>query len=92
MRSSGKLREAVLEYLATNPQAKDTVEGIHSYWLPMELRMTSRALLREVLDDLVKQGWLTASRPYGSENLYAIGRQQKRGLLWSPADGSRMVH
>jgi DNA-binding PadR family transcriptional regulator len=92
VRSSGKLREAVLDYLTTHPHAKDTVEGIHSYWLPMDLRMASPGLLREVLDDLVKQGWLTASRPYGSEKLYMISRQQKRGPSWSPADGSRMVH
>lgn len=92
MRSSGKLHEAVLDYLATHPHAKDTVEGIHSYWLPMDLRMTSRALLREVLDELVKQGWLVTSRPYGSEKLYASAHQQEPNAPWSSTGGSRMVH
>lgn len=89
---TGRLREAVLDYLATNPHAKDTVEGIRSYWLPMDLRMTSLALLREVLDDLVRQRWLAASRPHGSERLYASARQQKPNAPWSSGSGSRMVH
>lgn len=72
MRSFGKLREAVLDYLATHPHAKDTVEGIHSYWLPMDLQTTSRALLLEVLDELVAQGRLASSWPAASERLYGM--------------------
>lgn len=92
MRAFGKLREAVLDYVTTHPQAKDTIEGIHCYWLPVDLRMTSRALLREVLDEMVEQGLLVTSRPYGAEKLYAVACQQKRGPSWSPEGGSRMVH
>jgi hypothetical protein len=92
VQSFGKLHEAVLNYLATHPHAKDTVEGIHSYWLPMDLRRTSFAPLRDALDDLVKQGWLVASRPYGSEQLYAMARQPGRDAPWSPTRGSSTVH
>lgn len=72
VRSFGKLREAVLDYLATHPHAKDTVEGIHSFWLPMDLRTTSGALLLEVLDELVAQERLEASWPAASERLYGM--------------------
>ncbi len=75
MRPFGHLCEAVLDYLERHPGAKDTVEGIHSYWLPDELRRTRRVLLQAALDELVARGWLVASRTGTSGRLYGIKPQ-----------------
>ena len=52
-----KLVEAVQSYLSKRPNAKDTLKGIHGWWLPKELNCTQEEL-QAVLDHMVSTGTL----------------------------------
>lgn len=66
------LVRAILRYLVDHPEAKDTVEGILTCWLPREGVEGAEAEVRSVMDELVLQGLLQAR---------AIGRSDQR-LYW----------
>jgi hypothetical protein len=59
-----ELANAVMEYLARNPQAMDTVEGIAEWWVTPETKVDLR-VMRRVLDRLAGRGML---EKIGGEN------------------------
>lgn len=52
------LERAVLDYLARNPQAMDTTEGIALWWIPMPGGRVDVEALEAVLDGLTARGLL----------------------------------
>lgn len=66
------LVRAILRYLVDRPEAKDTVEGVLTCWLPREGIEGAGSDVRSVMDDLVARGLLRAR---------TIGRSGQR-LYW----------
>ena len=62
----------ILSYLAENPEATDTPEGIAQWWLlEREIRDQSAAVER-ALAALAAEGWLIARHPAGSPVRYRL--------------------
>jgi len=70
--------DAVLRYLDANPNAADTAEGIHEWWLNRELASARKEQVRRALERLVAQGTLERRLLTGGQVLYASpsGRHQ----------------
>lgn len=64
-------RRAVVQYLAQNPQASDSVAGIASWWLRGEGVRVTHDLLRETLESLVVEGRISRRRLPDGTVLYA---------------------
>jgi hypothetical protein len=76
-----ELLKAVLDYVRTNPDAKDTLEGIRQWWLPSRHMGATSSDLHAVLDYLVQTQWLVAIESpggtlYGSNHEPAAERVQ----------------
>jgi hypothetical protein len=70
----------ILGYLCSHPDAKDTVEGVGSWWLNGEGVEVETEVVRGSLDHLVKLGWLkTTKRPEGG-TIYGL-KQDCRQML-----------
>jgi len=68
------LRELVLRYLAENPGAMDTLEGIAEWWVMREQLRVDLQRLSRVLDDLTRQGILEETG-LGSDRVYRLRPQ-----------------
>jgi hypothetical protein len=64
---------AVLGYLITNPDAKDTIEGVRRWWLPEGDPEQSHEELQEALQFLVSKDWLTA-RVTSQQKIYGLNK------------------
>jgi hypothetical protein len=53
-----ELAEAILEYLAENPHAMDTLAGIAEWWIPRQRVRTEVDMVARVLKRLTDQGLL----------------------------------
>ena len=63
MRSSlASIRRAILAYLARNPEAADTVDGIAEWWLWKQRIVDVKSDVQKVLDKLAREGLLLARR------------------------------
>ena len=51
-----QLRDEILKYLGTHPQAADTVEGIANWWLPRQRYEEDIQKVQQALDGLVERG------------------------------------
>jgi hypothetical protein len=70
----------ILGYLLSNPDAKDTVDGIEKWWInSMEIDMNARTV-RGSLDHLVKMGWLVSYQRKGSAVVYGLNRDRRETL------------
>jgi len=57
MRSSERLiRKDILDYLARNPQAQDTLDGIAGWWLLEQQFLRTKETVQKILDQLVREG------------------------------------
>jgi len=66
----------ILSYLAENPEATDTPEGIAQWWLlEREIRDQSAAVER-ALAALAEEGWLIARRHAGSPTRYRLNPER----------------
>jgi len=69
---------SVLGYLDAHPDAADTLDGIITWWLPLQRYENARARIERVLAHLVDRGVLRRDRlPDGAE-LYALGSDAGR--------------
>ena len=74
---SSLLIRTVLAYLVKHPDAKDTADGIHQFWLSEQTAHHSREKVREVLDFLAEQdGWLTAKAVGRRLILYGLNKDR----------------
>jgi hypothetical protein len=49
-------RQEIVDYLRAHPAAADTVEGIVTWWLPLQRYENSKAAIQKALHDLVREG------------------------------------
>ena len=79
MKNEGSLRHrravirAVLRYLITNPEAKDTIKGVRKWWLPEGYREQPQDELEESLRFLVSKNWLTG-RVVSQQKIYGLNK------------------
>ena len=70
----------ILGYLCSNPDAKDTVDGIEKWWLDGVEISTNATMVRNSLDDLVKSGWLVSSERLGTGTVYGLNKNRRETL------------
>ena len=70
-----RLREEILDYLRTHPQAADTVTGIVSWWLPRQRGEATLASVQQALDELATQGLVMKTMLADETILYASPEQ-----------------
>lgn len=76
--ASIEVERAVLAYLGGHPEAADTLDGIITWWLPLQRYETERARIEYALTHLVALGVLRRDRlPDGAE-LYALSSDENR--------------
>ena len=67
----------ILKHVVKHPDAKDTAEGIHKFWLSSKAAHQSSDKVREVLEYLVdKKGWLTRKVSGASVTLYGLNKDR----------------
>jgi len=62
----------ILAYLAENPDAGDTAEGIAEWWLPAGAARPPLASVERALAELTAEGWLSASRGVDARTRYRL--------------------
>jgi hypothetical protein len=78
--NQGSLRQrravirAVLRYLITNPDAKDTIEGVRRWWLPEGYREQPQEDIEEALDFLASKNWLTTRMTSQQQKIYGLNK------------------
>lgn len=82
----------ILAYLAKNPDARDTVEGIVEWWLLEQKIEHQTALVKDALGHLVARGLVIQHVGEDARTYYALNRQKLREisvlLNEADADGS----
>jgi hypothetical protein len=64
-----------------HPDAKDTAEGIHKFWLSSKTVHQSREKVREVLEFLVEEkNWLTKKVSGAAVALYGLNRDRAQEI------------
>ena len=54
--------DETVRYMVSQPDAKDTLQGIHDWWLPVSDEECSLSELEQAVQTLVQCGWLTEQR------------------------------
>ena len=71
----------ILAYLYSNPDAKDTVDGVERWWLKGIEASTDSNTVQGSLDHLVKLGWLVSNNRRGTGTVYGLRRLQPARTL-----------
>jgi hypothetical protein len=66
----------ILHYLIEHPHAKDTLQGLHRWWLPGGVMAWEEEAVQEALDMLMARGWLTQRQITSSRNLYGMNQDK----------------
>jgi hypothetical protein len=61
--------------LITNPDAKDTIEGVRRWWLPEGYREQRQEDLEEALDFLASKNWLTTRMTSQRQKIYGLNKE-----------------
>jgi hypothetical protein len=70
----------ILAYLAENPDAGDTMEGIVEWWLLERTIKRETEKVKDALDELVAQGFVTERKGSSSLTYYRINRRKYRKI------------
>ena len=76
----GRLARAILQYLSRHPEAKDTREGISTWWLQGQQIEQTVHELSKALDFLVARDFIVESRGPDLRPYYKINQQQLEGV------------
>jgi len=68
------LDQQILEYLITQPDAKDTVEGIIEWWLPATRSGVKLEEVERVLAELAAKDWVTVTQTGSRAVVYGLQR------------------
>jgi hypothetical protein len=71
-----RLRELLVTYAETHPNASDTETGIVGFWIPVDVSF-SIGDVAMVLDELVSDGVLTITRLPDGTPLYSVNMRAK---------------
>ncbi|RPH77239.1 MAG: hypothetical protein EHM88_18155 [Candidatus Rokuibacteriota bacterium] len=72
-RADRAIAREILGYLATHPEAKDTLDGIVEWWLPH--RRSERAGIERAVALLLSHGVILETRRMGLPPYYQVNRQ-----------------
>ncbi len=70
----------ILGYLCSHPDAKDTVEGVGSWWLNGEGIDVEAEIVRGSLDYLVNLGWLMTVKRHTGVTVYGLNQNRRHVL------------
>ena len=70
----------ILAYLAENPDAQDTLEGIIGWWLLGQAVKPNTTFVEETLTELVNRGLVLARRGKGARTYYKVNRRRLREI------------
>lgn len=70
----------ILAYLAENPLAQDTVEGVVEWWLLDRRIKDHTAEVKEALHDLVSRGLVLERRGKDARSYYRVNRRKLREI------------
>lgn len=79
MNDKEQLARDILKYLIKNPNAQDTLKGI-DWWLLGRRTKHRTAVVQEVLNDLVDEGYLIAYKGSDSQTHYKINLRKLRKI------------
>ena len=71
-----KAKDRILEYLADNPDANDTSEGITEWWLLEREIRDRQAEVERALSELVAEGLVIAHRGAGARTRYRLNQDR----------------
>ena len=66
---------AILNHLAKQPKAQDTLEGIAQWWL-LENRRAAAGWVKRLMDKLVRQGLVACARRPDGRTCYSLNRRK----------------
>jgi hypothetical protein len=66
----------VLQYLMSNPGAKDTLEGIRKWWIATRRQEPRSDELQAVLEELMQKEWVVRFKPRGSKHVYGLNKNR----------------
>lgn len=64
----------VLQHLMSNPEAKDTLEGIRKWWVATRSQEPRTDEIQAVLNELMHKGWVIRFKPSGSKHVYGLNK------------------
>lgn len=67
-----KVALKILRYLAENPNAADTAEGILEWWLPKQSIYEERKVVERALDEMVKQNLILTIQSSDARRHYRL--------------------
>jgi hypothetical protein len=70
----------ILAYLAENPEAQDTLEGIVGWWLSGQAAKSNTALIEGALTELVNRGLVLARSGKGARTYYKVNRRRLKEI------------
>lgn len=70
----------ILAYLVEHPEAQDTLEGIVEWWLLEQNIKRQTALVKETLEELVRNGFIFERRIGNSETVYQINEKKLESI------------
>jgi hypothetical protein len=70
----------ILAYLAENPEAQDTLEGIVGWWLSGQAVKSNTALIEGALTELVNRGLVLARSGKGTRTYYKVNRRKMKEI------------
>jgi hypothetical protein len=71
----GEIEEAVIAYLQRHPQAADTLDGIVTWWLPLQRYELGRTKISRVLGQMVDAGLLRRDRLPDGGDIFALNQR-----------------
>lgn len=74
--STASITLMVLQYLMSNPGAKDTLEGIRKWWIATRRQEPRSDELQAVLEELMQKGWVVRFKPTGSKHVYGLNKER----------------
>jgi hypothetical protein len=73
---SRRLKRELLNYCIEHPDAKDTVEGILSWWFRAGAARWRVDEVKTVLDELTAMGWLSSRSIRQTEVIYGLNKDK----------------
>lgn len=67
----------ILGYLCSHPDAKDTAEGVRTWWLNGNGIDIGAEVVRGSLDYLVRLGWLMATARHAGVIMYGLNQNRR---------------
>lgn len=82
----------ILDYLARHPEARDTIDGILSWWVLEACIRKWAPKISNTVALLVERGLLEESQSADGRRYYRAGRTQRRAPRRAPGRARRPAH